>query len=166
MSIRQDNFNNGEDNLIKQRLREAAQQIRVRYLNRPLPHSNVAYAEVSIHNQVFCVGATAKGGKKSPIQQPKPKSEGGQFEPIVDPYSTYKMDTDAEYKVLSVIADTLEMIYDIQVKEDFYIEIEGYLYLYSDKKPCQSCQGIIKQFEDKFPNIKVYIFWDHPYPPI
>lgn len=67
------------------------------------------------------------------------------------------MDTDAEYKVLSEIADTLEIIYNL--------EIEGCIYIYSELQPCESCNNIIEQFKEKFSNIEVKIFWDHPYPP-
>lgn len=67
------------------------------------------------------------------------------------------MDTDAEYKVLSAIADTLEMFYDLKV--------EGNLYLYTELQPCESCVNILNQFQEKFPNITVEVFWDYPYPP-
>lgn len=67
------------------------------------------------------------------------------------------MDTDAEYKVLSAIADTLEMFYDLQ--------LEGNLYLYTELQPCESCNYVLRQFKEKFPNIRVEVFWDYPYPP-
>jgi The BURPS668_1122 family of deaminases len=67
------------------------------------------------------------------------------------------MDTDAEYKVLSAIADALQMHYDLQV--------EGELYLYTERQPCESCNNVLRQFEEKFPNIKITVFWDYPYSP-
>jgi hypothetical protein len=118
----------------------------------------VAVAEVHLQfNVAFCVGGTSRGGKKSPIPQPKPKSEGGQFEPTIDSYSKRPMDTDAEYKVLSFIADTLEVFYDR--------EVEGTLYLYTELQPCESCHNILRQFQKKFTLIKLKVFWDYPYPP-
>jgi hypothetical protein len=163
MKNTEDNIKDGEENPIEERLRKSAAQIRAKYLKREYPHSNVAIVEINLKGDVvFCVSATAKGGNKSPIpQKPKPKSEGGQFEPTIDPYSGYLMDTDSEYKVLSEIADTLEMLYDLHV--------EGTIYLYTERQPCQSCQGVISQFKEKFPNISLpleQVFWDHPYPPI
>lgn len=133
--------------------------IRSQYLGKPVGKSNVAIAEVYLSgNVVFCAGATSKGGKKSPIPSiPKPKSEGGQFEPARDSHTQRLMDTDAEYKVLSEIADKLEMIYDVQV--------EGNLYLYTEFQPCESCNSVLRQFQQKFPNITIEIFWDYPYPP-
>ena len=67
------------------------------------------------------------------------------------------MDTDAEYKVLSAIAEAIEMFYDLQV--------EGKLYLYSEFQPCESCSDVLRQFREKFPRIEIQVFWDHPYPP-
>lgn len=132
--------------------------IREQYLKKPIGQSNVAIAELYlVGNIAFCAGATSKGGRKSPIPKPKPKSEGGQFEPATDSRTQRLMDTDAEYKVLSEIADSLEMFYDLQV--------EGNLYLYTELQPCESCNSVLKQFEEKFPHIKIEVFWDYPYPP-
>jgi filamentous hemagglutinin len=39
------------------------------------------------------------------------------------------------------------------------------LYLYTERKPCESCQGVINQFREKFPEIKITISWTYPYPP-
>ncbi|BAZ29383.1 hypothetical protein NIES4074_18280 [Cylindrospermum sp. NIES-4074] len=162
MIITQDILNDGEENPIKEMLRESAAQIRDNILKKPIlitpflkVKSNVAVAEVRIQdNLVFRREATSN--EKSPIPIPIPKSQGGQFEPGIDSYSKRPMNTDAEYKILSAIADTLEMNYDLQV--------EGYLYLYTELYPCESCQGVFRQFEKKFPNIKVQVFWRYPYP--
>uniref|UniRef100_B8HLN7 CMP/dCMP deaminase zinc-binding n=1 Tax=Cyanothece sp. (strain PCC 7425 / ATCC 29141) TaxID=395961 RepID=B8HLN7_CYAP4 len=148
-------------------LRARANKIRQLYLSRkddsgsvivkPVGKANVAVAEVYLRNGVsFGTGATSRGGCKSPIPKPKPKSEGGQFEPSVDSRTNRMMDTDAEYKVLSEIAEILEKSYDP--------EVEGDLYLYSELQPCQSCQCVIEQFKAKFPNIKIHLFSDLPYP--
>jgi hypothetical protein len=84
---------------IEERLRSDAELIREQYLNKPFPKNNVAVIEVHLAAKIsFSVGATSKAN--SPVSKPKPKSEGGQFEPIVDSYSGYLMDTDAEYKAL------------------------------------------------------------------
>jgi The BURPS668_1122 family of deaminases len=140
-------------------LQASAALIRERYLRKPIGKSNVAIAVLSLaENVAFCAGATSKGGSKSPIPKiPKPKSAGGQFEPATDSRTQRLMDTDAEYKILSEIADTLEMFYDRQV--------EGRLYLYTEFQPCESCNCVLKQFKEKFPQIKIEVFWDYPYPP-
>ncbi len=141
-------------------MQASATLIRQQYLKgKPIGKSNVAITEIHLNNNVvFCTAATSKGGRKSPIPEiPTPKSEGGQFEPAIDSRTQRVMDTDAEYKVLSAIADAIEMFYDLQV--------EGKLYLYSELQPCESCSDVLKQFQKKFPHIEIQVFWDYPYPP-
>jgi hypothetical protein len=146
-----------ECNLIE-RLRSDASLIREQYINKPFPRGNVAVIEVHLSDGTsFGIGATSRA--KSPAAKPKARSEGGQLYPIVDPYSGRLMDTDAEYKALAAIADTLEISYDP--------DVEGKLYLYTERHPCESCNGVIEQFKGKFPNIEISaVFWDHPYPPV
>ena len=127
--------------------------------NRPFPKGNIAIVEVRLEDgKAFGMGATSKA--RSPAPLPEPKSRGGQFEPAVDSHSKRLMDTDAEYKVLSAIAETLEFIYNKDNNR-----VRGQLYLYTERKPCESCQGVINQFEQRFPEIKITISWTYPYPP-
>jgi len=147
----------------KEDLQASAALIRSKYLGRPMGTSNVAIAEIYLNGNIsFCVGATSRGGRKTPTPQPLPKSQGGQFEPSVIVYNdqgdSRSMDTDAEYKVLSEIASTLEVYYPNN--------LNGKLYLYTEFKPCQSCENILNQFQEKFLNISIEIFWDLPYPRI
>ena len=138
-------------------LRSDANIIREEYINKPFPKGNVAIIEVHLSNGItFGTGATSRA--KSPTPKPKSKSEGGQFDPIVDSYSGRLMDTDAEYKALSAIADTLDLFSKS--------EVEGKLHLYTERKPCESCISVLKQFKNKYPMIEIIeVFWDHPYPP-
>lgn len=145
--------------LISEELKNNAALIRICYLGKPIGKANVALAEIHLKEGiVFCAGATSRGGKKSPIDIPKPKSAGGQFEPTIDSRTGRMMDTDAEYKVLSAIAHTIEISYNLKV--------EGKLYLYTEFQPCESCNNILSQFKEKFTRIEVIVFWDYPYPPI
>ncbi len=148
----------GRKHLIHDYLRSDANIIREKYLKKPFPKGNVAILEIHLTNNIsFCVGATSRA--KSPTMKPKSKSERGQFEPIIDSYSNRIMDTDAEYKALSAIADTLDLL-----AED---KLRGKLYLYSERKPCESCNYVLQQFKNKYPNIEIAgIFWDYPYRPI
>lgn len=138
-------------------LRERAKSIRNIYLKKR-SGSNVAVVEVYIPNLIsFSAGATSKGGRKSPIPDiPIPKSQGGQFEPTVDSYSQRLMDSDSEYKVLDEIAKNLDQYSNTL--------LEGKLYLYSELKPCESCQGIISQFKARFPKIQCEIDYDIDWP--
>lgn len=134
---------------IQEHLRSDAQLIREQYLKKRVRKGNVAVIEVHLINGIsFGVGATSR--TKSPIPKPKPKSEGGQFDPIID--EGYLRDHDAEYKALSAIADTLKMFDNDQV--------EGKLYLYTERIPCRSCWGVIDQFKEKFPLIEIETFFN------
>jgi hypothetical protein len=139
-------------------LRLDANLIRETYLKKTFPKGNVAVIEVHLANGIsFGTGATSRA--RSPTSKPKLKSEGGQFEPIIDSYSDRLMDTDAEYKALSAIADTLDLF-----ERD---EQRGKLYLYTEREPCESCNYVLQQFRNKYPNLEIAeIFWDYPYPPV
>ncbi|WP_040957419.1 deaminase domain-containing protein [Planktothrix agardhii] len=134
---------------IEERLRSDAELIREQYLQKKARKGNVAVIEVHLINGIsFGVGATSR--TKSPIPKPTSKSEGGQFDPII--YEGYLRDHDAEYKALSAVADTLEMFDNDQV--------EGKLYLYTERIPCRSCWGVIDQFKEKFPQIEIETFFN------
>ena len=142
--------------MARDNLRGDAAQIRNIFLRKNYPRGNVAVAEVHLaQGIVFGMGATCKAD--SPAMEAKPRSEGGHFEPSIDSYSRRPMDTDAEYKLLSAIADTLESCYNCNIR--------GQLYLYTERQPCESCQKVIEQFQQKFLNIEVFIDWSYPYPP-
>ena len=142
--------------MARDNLRGDAAQIRNIFLKRDYPRGNVAVAELYLaQGIVFGMGATSK--IDSPAMEAKPRSQGGHFEPSLDSHSKRLMDTDAEYKLLSAIADTLELCYNR--------DIQGWLYLYTERQPCESCQRVIEQFQQKFLNIEVFIDWSYPYPP-
>ncbi|MEM7595649.1 MAG: deaminase domain-containing protein [Cyanobacteria bacterium P01_A01_bin.83] len=148
----------GSTNLIREHLRDNAKLIRETYLKKPFPKGNVAVIEVHLVNDIsLSTGATSRA--RSPTPKPKSKLEGGQFEPIIDFYSNLVMDTNAEYKALSAIADTLDLLDKNKLR--------GELYLYTERKPCESCVYVLQQFKGKYPNIEIAeIFWDYPYPPV
>lgn len=138
-------------------LRKDAVLIRQIFLKKDYPRGNVAVAELYLaQGIVLGMGATSRA--KSPAMEAKPRSQGGQFEPSMDSFTGRIMDTDAEYKLLSAIADTLELCYNRG--------IQGQLYLYTERQPCESCERVIEQFREKFPNIEIFIDWSYPYPPI
>lgn len=136
-------------------MKKDARCIREIYIKKPIRKGNVAVAELHLQNGTSLgAGATSR---ERPISIPPPKSKGGQFEPTIDSRTQQIMDTDAEYKVLSIIAETLEIFFDLTISAN--------LYLYTELQPCESCNSIINQFKDKFPNITVEIFWELPYLP-
>lgn len=143
-------------------LQQYAQSVRTHYLKKT-SGSNVAVATLYLRETInpegftgLSVGATSKGGKKSPLDVPQPRSQGGQFEPSVDSRTQRLMDTDAEYKVISEMAKLLERTHGRQAT--------GSLYLYTELQPCESCDDILNQFKSKFPRIECLVDWAEPYP--
>jgi hypothetical protein len=66
------------------------------------------------------------------------------------------MDTDAEYKLYSWMADRIERAGNNQ---------RGKLYLYTELAQCESCLGLQAQFEAKFGRrVKVVVLHGYPYP--
>ena len=60
--------------------------------------------------------------------------------------------TDSEYRMLNKLADDLGGI-----KGNSYPNITGEFKIVSEKPYCVSCQGIIQQFHDMFPNITLIL---------
>lgn len=60
--------------------------------------------------------------------------------------------TDSEYKMLNRVANDLKA-----VKGKSYPEITGELKIVSERQYCPSCQGIIQQFNEMYPNIKLIL---------
>ena len=39
--------------------------------------------------------------------------------------------------------------------------VRGTIYLATDRKPCESCKGVIEQFQDMFPYVKVVVIFKY-----
>lgn len=63
---------------------------------------------------------------------------------------TWLRESDAEYKVLNQLAHSLGA-----VKGQIYRNISGELKIVSERTYCPSCAGVIAQFHEMFPNIKL-----------
>jgi hypothetical protein len=59
---------------------------------------------------------------------------------------------DAEYKILE------ELAYRYQNTP----YITGYINLFTEREPCSSCQYVIEQFRQMFPNIQLNIYSNSP----
>ncbi|RLJ86627.1 deaminase domain-containing protein [Planococcus citreus] len=57
---------------------------------------------------------------------------------------------DTEAKVLEYIAGYLSN----------NTNTRGEIFLYTEKKPCISCENVIKQFKNKYPGVLIKVFWD------
>lgn len=63
---------------------------------------------------------------------------------------TWKRITDSEYRMLNDLAEQLGA-----VRGQNYPDITGTLKIVSQNPYCESCQGVIKQFSEMFPNIEI-----------
>lgn len=137
------------------RLRSKASEVRAAYIARPVGKGNVAALEYRSFGfqTTIQVGATSRA--KSPSPLPLPRSQGGYFEPSLDPDTGRPMDTDAEYKALSELAAQLDAAVGQKI---------GVVYLFSELQPCASCRSVIAQFKERFPMVSVVIEFDHPFP--
>ncbi|AYF78555.1 hypothetical protein D7D52_37375 [Nocardia yunnanensis] len=53
--------------------------------------------------------------------------------------------TDSEFKILDQLAQKLNP------------DSKGVINLYTEREPCPACDNVIKQFQDKFPGVKVNV---------
>lgn len=59
---------------------------------------------------------------------------------------------DTESKILETVATSLDVI-------GYNGEEGGFLYLYTDRKPCCSCSGVIQSFEKRYPSVAVHTLY-------
>lgn len=55
--------------------------------------------------------------------------------------------TDSEYKILSNLADKLGDKFNSK----------GQVTIFTERRACQSCLGVIEQFKERYPNIKINV---------
>ena len=70
-------------------------------------------------------------------------------ENVVDGGGAYYRYNDTEYKILNEIATRI----------GDNPEVSGHIKMYSDLKSCPSCQHVIKQFQARYPKIKVEVIY-------
>jgi hypothetical protein len=71
---------------------------------------------------------------------------------VVGGEGAWLRNTDSEYKMLNRLANDLKA-----VKGKSYPEITGELKIVSERQYCPSCQGVIQQFHEMFPNVKLIL---------
>jgi hypothetical protein len=137
------------------RLRSKAGEVRTACIAKPVGTGNVAALEYCSLGVRETIPVEATSCAKSPSPLPLPRSQGGYFEPSVDPSTNRLMKTDAEYKALSALAARLDATAGQKI---------GVVYLFSELQPCASCVSVVAQFEERFPMVSVVIDFDHPFP--
>ena len=65
----------------------------------------------------------------------------------------FQRDVDTEAKILEEVAYRLGN----------NSSATGNIVLYTERSPCFSCQRVILQFQQRYPNIKVNVFYSKPY---
>lgn len=147
---------------IVEELRKQVQNIRLnsipqRNVSRINPRGNVAVAKLELATgKVYIQEATSK---KYPLNIPG--IEGGPklfFESRLDRYGRINNERHAEYKIFNGLAEDLE-------KDGVSRDVEGILYLYTERNTCSGCLITSEDFKQSFPYIKQVIFYQRPYPP-
>jgi len=143
---------------IVEELRTKAQEVRSIYIRKPrLGNAAAAKLELPM-GRVYSKEATSK---RDPLNTPG-KEDGSKlfFEPRINraaPDNNYN-EQHAEYKIFNALTEDLE-------RDDVSLEVEGILYLYTERDMCSGCNITCDEdFNMKFPNIKVIIFYERPYP--
>lgn len=102
---------------------------------------NVAVARGTIDGEEISLDAVS--GTKTPsgtVQMPE--------SPTLNPISvdgSVERPTDSEFKILDQLAQKLNP------------DSKGVINLYTEREPCPACDNVIKQFQDKFPGVKVNV---------
>lgn len=68
---------------------------------------------------------------------------------VIDGEGAWPRDVDTEYKILS----------DIQSKIGDNYSASGKIKLYTELVPCPSCQSVIEQFKEMYPNIDIEVIY-------
>jgi hypothetical protein len=136
-------------------LRTKAQKVRTDYIGKPRI-GNAAAAKLELETGgVYSQKATSK---PDPLDIPG-KEDGPKlfFEARIDRQNSFNNQHHAEYKIFNALAGDLE-------RDDVSLEVEGILYLYTEREMCSGCNITCDEdFNMRFPNIKVIIFYERPY---
>lgn len=141
---------------IVEELRVQAQEVRSTHIKKPRL-GNAAAAKLELETSlVYSKEATSKRYPLNiPGQEDGPKLF---FEQRIDRQKSCYNEQHAEYKIFNALAEDLE-------REDVSLEVEGILYLYTERDMCSGCNITCDEdFNRRFPNIKVIIFYERPYP--
>jgi hypothetical protein len=142
---------NGYANIFKanaDEIAEAAAKIKNYRTTTNLNNRNCGYIEGTLNGKAVDNKIWISG-------EAKPEIEPQIFDAIqVEGGSgrSWLRNTDSEYKMLNKLADDLGA-----VKGGKYSNINGEIKIVSELEYCTSCQGVIQQFNEMFPNIKLIL---------
>ena len=146
---------------IVEKLWNKVQDIRLTHIqkgdsNRRKTSGNAAAVKLELATgKVYNREATSKG---SPLNIPGEEDGPKQFfEPQLDRATGRCNEADAEYKLFNALAEDLEI-------DDVSLDVEGILYLNTERNMCSGCNVTCDEFKMRFPNIQVLVKYKHPYP--
>lgn len=150
-----------QDAEIVEKLWNKVQDIRLTHIqkgdsNRRKTSGNAAAVKLELATgKVYNREATSKG---SPLNIPGEEDGPKQFfEPQLDRATGRCNEADAEYKLFNALAEDLEI-------DDVSLDVEGILYLNTERNMCSGCNVTCDEFKMRFPNIQVLVKYKHPYP--
>ncbi len=110
---------------------------------------NLGYAEGEINGMPYDSGVISSGPKDVTISEV--------FDPLnvnskqqIDGEGGWLRNTDSEFKILNRLANQLGA-----EKGGVYPEVTGEITIVSERNFCPSCEGVINQFQQMYPNVKV-----------
>ncbi|MCY7334040.1 MAG: hypothetical protein LH649_15615 [Pseudanabaena sp. CAN_BIN31] len=112
--------------------------------NLPSPERNVGIAICLLDGEFFEIFAVSGKQSYNGVQNPTPAVR---IFHLLDPPPGHYRGMDSEYKILENIASRYT-----QNKK-----VKGTIKLYTERKPCASCQDVISQFRKMFLNIDVIV---------
>ncbi|WP_067682352.1 deaminase domain-containing protein [Nocardia miyunensis] len=131
---------------------QAAQDVRDRLSssgNTIRQGKNIAVAEGEIDGQFIpsreLESVSGKGSPPGTVEVPEKPT----FNPRDESGDTYRP-TDSEYKILEKLSTRLTP------------DSKGVIDLYTENKPCDACASVIKQFEEKYPGVKLNVTYTNP----
>ncbi|TKI53432.1 hypothetical protein FC756_24015 [Lysinibacillus mangiferihumi] len=139
------------DQHIIDKVAEARGQLSNKYKEK----GNFAYAEVNISGidkkDFYAHSGIHDASKKIPgAEEFSFKTDNPIFQATEAPNKagqSFLRDVDTEYKILNDLADKIGTNY----------EVKGSIRLFTEKDTCDSCNLIIKQFDEKYPNITIEV---------
>jgi len=140
-----------EDKHIIDKVAEARGQLSKKYKEQ----GNFAYAKVEISGidktDFYAHSGIHDASKKIPgTDKFSFKTDNPIFQATEAPNKagqSFLRDVDTEYKILNDLADKIGTNY----------EVKGSIRLFTEKDTCDSCNLIIKQFDEKYPNITIEV---------
>lgn len=146
--------------LAKSRLSDATAELRALFLKgKPAPAGgNAAAAELTLDDGTRLTSKATS--KAQPMEQPHTASmgpdpstgRGGYYEPTAHADEGWVRLYDSEYKILSDLTD--------QLRAAGMKDPSGTLRLYTERAPCDSCASILREFQSRYPHVRIEVYND------